>query len=133
MRDARHCRRMANPLASPPAVCSVCLSLRDRMPYVIPPSAKQLITFSLYGQARRRPTTDTPRGRPSQWEREKLVEGDSHLRSILERETKGRVSVNSSTGQYVPLLQFPSGQRAARRVERAGHFGQTGVGRVYGR
>lgn len=36
------------------------------------------------------------------------MEAASQLRGILERETSGRVSVNSFIGQYVPLLNFPS-------------------------
>jgi hypothetical protein len=76
---------------------------------VIPSAEKQLIHF-LYAvrHVERRPTTDTLRGRPSRWPREKLIEAASHLRGILERETQGRVSVNSFIGQYIPLLQFPS-------------------------
>lgn len=76
---------------------------------VIPSSEKGLIRF-LYAvrHIERRPTTDTRRGRPPQWPREKLVEAASHLRSLLERETQGRVSVNSFIGQYLPLLTFPS-------------------------
>jgi hypothetical protein len=76
---------------------------------VIPSSEKKLIRF-LYAvrHVERRPTTDTQRGRPPQWPREKLVEAASHLRSLLERETRGRVSVNSFIGQYLPLLLFPS-------------------------
>jgi len=56
----------------------------------------------------RRPATDTLRGRPSRWPREKLTETASTLRAILGRETSGRVSVSSFIGQYLPLLQFPS-------------------------
>jgi hypothetical protein len=56
----------------------------------------------------RRPATDTLRGRPPRWPREKLTEAATILRGILERETVGRVSVNSFVGQYLPLLQFPS-------------------------
>ncbi|PYS88045.1 MAG: hypothetical protein DMF64_21515 [Acidobacteria bacterium] len=56
----------------------------------------------------RRPATDTLRGRPSRWPREKLTEAASVLRGLLERETSGRVSVSSFIGQYLPLLQFPS-------------------------
>jgi hypothetical protein len=47
-------------------------------------------------------------GRPSRWPREKSMEAASQLRGILERETRGRVSVNSYIGQYVLLLNFPS-------------------------
>lgn len=79
------------------------------MPDVIPPSEKHLLRF-LYAvrHVQRRPATDTKRGRPSRWPREKLVEAAAQLRAILERETSGRVSLNSFTGQYLPLLQFPS-------------------------
>jgi hypothetical protein len=61
----------------------------------------------------RRPATDTRRGRPSHWPREKLMEAASQLRGILERETSGRVSVNSFIGQYVPILSYPSDVTAA--------------------
>jgi hypothetical protein len=79
------------------------------MPDVIPSAEKELTRF-LYAvrHAERRPATDTTRGRPSRWPREKLVEAAGHLRAILQRETRGRVSVNSFIGQYLPLLQFPS-------------------------
>jgi hypothetical protein len=79
------------------------------MPDVIPPSEKHLLRF-LYAvrHVERRLATDTKRGRPSRWPREKLVEAAAQLRAILERETSGRVSLNSFTGQYLPLLQFPS-------------------------
>ena len=109
MRAARRRPRTVDPLASPLAVRSLCSTLRDRMPDVIPTPEKQLIRF-LYAvrHVERRPTTDTLRGRPPQWPREKLVEAASHLRGILERETQGRVSVNSFIGQYIPLLLFPS-------------------------
>jgi hypothetical protein len=104
----RRCRT-ADSLASPQAVRSVCQRLRERMPDVIPSSEKRLIRF-LYAvrHVERRPTTDTQRGRPPQWPREKLVEAASHLRGLLERETQGRVSVNSFIGQYLPLLLFPT-------------------------
>jgi hypothetical protein len=79
------------------------------MPDVIPSPEKGLIRF-LYAvrHVERRPMTDTQRGRPPRWPREKLVEASSHLRGLLERETRGRVSVNSFIGQYLPLLLFPS-------------------------
>jgi hypothetical protein len=75
---------------------------------VIPSAEKELIRF-LYAvrHVERRPTTDTPRGRPSRWAREKLMEAAKHLRGILERETQGRVSVNSFIGQYIPCFNSP--------------------------
>jgi hypothetical protein len=108
MRAARR-RRKADPLASPAAVRSVCNALRGRMQDVIPPGEKELIRFlNAVRHVERRPATDTQRGRPPRWPREKLVEAAGHHRGILGRETLGRVSVTSFIGQYLPLLQFPS-------------------------
>jgi hypothetical protein len=78
------------------------------MPGVIPNSEKHLIRF-LYAvrHVERRPATDTKRGRPSRWGREDLVSAAGHLRTILERETSGRVSLNSFLGQYLLILDFP--------------------------
>ena len=109
MRATRRRQRKIDPLASPEAVRSICDNLRARLPDLIPTSEKQLMRF-LYAvrHVERRPATDTLRGRPSRWPREKLTEAASILRGLLERETSGRVSVSSFIGQYLPLLQFPS-------------------------
>jgi len=79
------------------------------MPDLIPTSEKQLVRF-LYAvrHVERRPATDTKRGRPARWPREKLLEAAATLRGLLERETQGRVSLNSFIGQYLPLLEFPT-------------------------
>ena len=108
MRAARRRRRQIDPLASPEAVRSVCRLLRERMPDTIPNSERQLERF-LYAvrHAGRRPATDTKRGRPSRWPREKLLEAAAHLRAVLDRETGGRVAPGSFVGQYLPLLHFP--------------------------
>lgn len=109
MRATRRRERTLDPLATPEAVRTICHSLRERMPELIPSSEKHLLRF-LYAvrHVERRPATDTKRGRPSRWPRERLLEAAAHLRAILERETSGRVSLNSFTGQYLPILQFPS-------------------------
>ena len=108
MRATRRRQRTPDPLARPQAVHAVCEELRSRMPGVIPNSEKHLIRF-LYAvrHVERRPATDTKRGRPSRWGREDLVSAAGHLRTILERETSGRVSLNSFLGQYLLILDFP--------------------------
>lgn len=109
MRAARRRSRESDPLASLEAVRVVCRLLRERMPNTIPSSEKQLTCFLFaVRHIERRPATDTKRGRPSHWPREKLMEAASQLRGILERETSGRVSLNSFIGQYVPILNYPS-------------------------
>lgn len=109
MRATRRRQRQLDPLASPEAVRLICRRLRERMPHIIPASEKQLSRFLFaVRHVERRPATNTKRGRPSRWPREKLVEAACQLRAILECETSGRVSLNSFLGQYLPILEFPS-------------------------
>jgi hypothetical protein len=61
----------------------------------------------------RHPSTDTRRGRPPAWPRETLLEVARHLRGVLERETRGRISLQSFTAQYLRLLRFPLDVQAA--------------------
>jgi hypothetical protein len=109
MRATRRRTRTPDPLASSIAIRALCDQLHSRMPDIIPSNEKQLLRF-LYAvrHIERRPATDTLRGRPSRWPREKLVEAASTLRGLLLRETSGRVSLNSFIGQYLPILEFPS-------------------------
>jgi hypothetical protein len=109
MRATRRRQRMPDPLSNPTAVRALCEELRSRMPSVIPNSERHLIRF-LYAvrHVERRPATDTKRGRPSRWRREDLLSAAGTLRTILQRETSGRVSLNSFTGQYLQILDFPS-------------------------
>ena len=109
MRATRRRQRTPDPLARPEAVRAICEELRSRMPGIIPNSEKHLVRF-LYAvrHVERRPATDTRRGRPSHWKREDLVSAAGHLRAVLQRETSGRVSLNSFIGQYLLILDFPS-------------------------
>jgi hypothetical protein len=120
MRATRRRLRKSDPLAHPVAVRIVCEELRSRMPGVIPNSEKHLVRF-LYAvrHVERRPATDTKRGRPSRWRREDLVIAAGHLRDILERETSGRVSLNSFIGQYLLILDFPTDVQEALSDGRA--------------
>lgn len=109
MRATRRRQRTPDALATPAAVRATCEELRSRMPTVIPNSERHLIRF-LYAvrHVERRPATDTKRGRPSRWRREDLLSAAGHLRTLLERETSGRVSLGSFVGQYLQILDFPS-------------------------
>jgi hypothetical protein len=109
MRAARRRQRVSDKLAAPDAVRRICQLLRERMPDTIPSSEKHLLRF-LYAirYVERRPATDTLRGRPSRWPRQDLVDAANCLRSILQRETSGRIDLSSFIGQYLPILGFPS-------------------------
>jgi len=79
------------------------------MPDTIPSSEKHLLRFLFaVRHVERRPATDTRRGRPARWPREKLVEAAGQLRGLLQRETSGRIDLQSFIGQYLPILGFPS-------------------------
>ncbi len=109
MRATRRRQRTMDPLASPDAVRAVCDQLHERLPELIPKSEKELLRF-LYAvrHVERRPVTDTKRGRPGHWRREDLLKAAGALRSVLERETGGRISLSSFIGQYLPVLHFPA-------------------------
>jgi hypothetical protein len=109
MRASRRRSRTLDSLANPSTIRAICEKLRERLPELIPTSEKQLMRF-LYAvrHVERRPATNTQKGRPSRWPREELMKAASQLRSLLERETSGRVSLNSFIGQYLPIIEFPS-------------------------
>lgn len=108
LRATRRRTRSLSPLASPDRVHSVCLQLRERCPEIIPRTDKQLYRMlEAVRNIERRPASDTKRGRPALWPREHLLEVARHLRAVLERETSGRISLQSFIGQHLRVLRFP--------------------------
>lgn len=109
MRANRRRHRRPDPLARPEAIRSVFERLRDMLPGIIPKSEKHLIKMlNAVRHIERHPASDTKRGRPSSWKRNDLIQVANHLRFLLERETQGRVSLNSFISLYVRILTFPS-------------------------
>jgi hypothetical protein len=109
MRANRRRQRKPDPLAHPDAIRSVFESLRNLLPGVIPQSEKQLIKMlNAVRNIERRPASDTLRGRPSRWKRTDLIQVANHLRFLLDRETQGRISLDSFISLYVRILNFPS-------------------------
>jgi len=109
MRANRRRQRKPDPLAHPEAIRAVFGSLRNLLPNVIPQSEKHLIKLlNAVRNVERHSASDTKRGRPSRWKRTDLIQVANHLRFLLERETQGRVSLNSFISLYVRILDFPS-------------------------
>lgn len=109
MRTAYRRARRNDTLASPHAVRTVFELLRTMLPETIPNNEKELIRLLRAARhAERYPASDTNRGRPAHFAREKLLRVASHLRAILERETEGRVSLSSFVDHYLRVLGFPS-------------------------
>lgn len=109
MPATRRRARVGSPLCSPDTVQSICQQLRERCPDIIPPSDKQLLLMlEAVRNNERRPATDTRRGRPPRWPREILLEVARHLRVLLERETSGRISLQTFIALHLRVLRFPS-------------------------
>lgn len=109
MRANRRRQRKPDPLAHPEAIRSMFETLRSLLPDLIPQSEKHLIKMlNAVRNVERRPASNTQRGRPSRWKRTDLIRVANHLRFLLDRETQGRVSLNSFISLYVRILNFPS-------------------------
>ncbi|HEX8495362.1 MAG TPA: hypothetical protein VF658_21295 [Pyrinomonadaceae bacterium] len=109
MRANRRRQRKSDPLAHPEAIRSIFDSLRNLLPDIIPHNEKHLIKMlNAVRNVERRPASDTQRGRPSRWKRSDLIQVANHLRFLLDRETQGRVSLNSFTSLYIRILNYPS-------------------------
>lgn len=114
MKARRRRTRRPDPLATLDGVRSVFSALRERCPALIPNLEQKLVKLlEAVRHVERRPSTDTKRGRPPAWPRETLLEVASHMRAVLERETRGRISLQSFAGQYLRLLRFPPDVQAA--------------------
>lgn len=108
MRANRRRQRKPDPLAHPEAIRFVFSNLREMLPDIIPSTEKQIIKLlNAVRNIERRPASDTKRGRPSRWKRTDLIRVANHLRHLLDRETRGRVSLNSFISLYVRILNFP--------------------------
>ena len=113
MRTQRRRTRRPDSFATPDGVHAVFRALRDRCPTLIPSSDKDLMKLlEAVRHVERHPASDTRRGRPARWQRETLLEVARHLRAILERETSGRISLQSFAGPYLRILSFPSDVQA---------------------
>lgn len=109
MKTARRRKRVFDPLATPSGVRGVLARLANQAPDLIPKSEKELVSMlNAVRHVERSPATDTRRGRPSPWDRSRLLSVASRLRSVLDRETDGRVSLSSFVSQYLRVLSFPA-------------------------
>lgn len=109
MRVSRRRTRRTDPLASPESVRDVLNKLRGQCPDVLPKSenllVKMLESVRHHGRS---PAGPGKRGRPRRWPREEVALVARKLKTVLARETGGRVSQSSFVSLYLPLLRFPT-------------------------
>lgn len=109
MRANRRRQRRSDSLANPEAIRRIFERLRELLPDLIPTGERQLIKMlQAVRNVERRPISDTKRGRPSRWKRDNLIQVATQLRSLLDRETQGRISLNSFTSLYLRIFTFPA-------------------------
>jgi hypothetical protein len=100
--------READPLASVSAINQVIEELRKRCPDLIPASERGL--FRLMNAVRhieRHPTGLQRSGRPGHFPREKLLEVARHLKAVLAKQFRGRISPSTFIGFCLPILKYP--------------------------
>ncbi len=101
--------RQPDPLASVSAIREVIDELRERCPDLIPASDRGL--FRLMNAVRhieRHPTGLSRSGRPGHFPREKLLEVARHLKAVLAKQHRERISPSTFIGFCLPILNYPS-------------------------
>jgi hypothetical protein len=123
MRATRRRTRKPDPLANPAAVERILQLLCDRVPADIPSSAHALT--QLLVAIRHRETyggTQSRRGRPSRFDQGQIRRVGDALKTILERETKGRISLRTFIDHYLHIPEFPADLIAALTDQRINLF-----------
>jgi hypothetical protein len=113
----RRRRRQPDFLANSAAIRGVLSELKERCPSLSGlPDRKLRKLLSSVRHLETYPATDTKRGRPTIFGRELLDEVRSHLKAILSRETRDRISIQTFIGHYLPILDWP--EDVVRALER---------------
>lgn len=110
----RRRQRQNDNLASPMAVQTILAELKERCPALSAFNDRKLRKCLLaVRHLETYPATETKRGRPSDFDRDLLQDASRHLKAILERETGGRISIQTFIGHYLPILDWPEDVIAA--------------------
>src|SRR5262249_22614745 len=95
--------READPLASVSAISRVIEDLRERCPDLIPASERGLFRMmNAIRHIERHPTGLSKSGRPGHFPREKLLEVARHLKAVLAKQYRGRISPSTFIGFCLP-------------------------------
>jgi hypothetical protein len=90
-------------------VRDVLNKLRGQCPDSLPKSEVHLVRMlESVRHYERRPVASGKRGRPRRWPREEVVLVAKKLKTVLGRETSGRISQSSFISLYLPILRYPA-------------------------
>ena len=113
-RATRRRQRQPDSLANPAAVRRLLAELRQRVPNDLPKTEQA--TEQLLVAIRHQETyggSTSRRGRPSRYDRELMRRVADALKTLLQRETQGRISLRTFVDHYLRVLHFPADLTAA--------------------
>jgi hypothetical protein len=100
--------RQPDPLASVSEIHKVIDELRERCPELIPASERGLFrVMNAVRHIERHPTGLSKSGRPGHFPREKLLEVSRHLKAVLAKHCRERISPSTFIGFFLPILRYP--------------------------
>lgn len=109
MSRRRRRQRTVDPLATPPAVRAVLRSLVEQLPEDVPDNEREIIRMlRAASHCERRGWARSLRGRPSRFDRNKLLRLWTALGDELNRGTRATVSPRTFTEHYLRLLSCPA-------------------------
>lgn len=100
--------RRPDPLASASEIREVIGDLRRRCPKLIPASERDLLRLmNAVRHVERRSAGDSKNGRPGHFPRENLLEVSRHLKAVLAKRYKDRISLGTFVSFCLPVLNYP--------------------------
>lgn len=100
--------RRPDPLASVSEIHKVIDDLRRRCPELVPASDRGLLRLmNAVRHVERRSAGDSKSGRPGHFPREKLLDVSRHLKAVLAKRYRDRISLSTFISFCLPILNYP--------------------------
>jgi len=104
----RRRERTPDPLASVAEIRNVIDDLRGRCPDLIPFSEKEALRLmNAVRHVERRSASASKNGRPGHFPRERLLDVSRHLKAVLAKRYRDRISFSTFIGFCLPILKYP--------------------------
>lgn len=104
----RRRKRGTDPLASVSEIRQALDELRERIPDLVPSSEESLLKMmNAIRHVERRAAGHSKSGRPGHFPREHLLDVSRHLKAVLTRRYRERISLNTFIAFCLPILSYP--------------------------